>query len=110
MLWLISRPDMSKNLIRHMYDILAVLIEEAQSIPAGVMDVIIKQFELQKDKDVSRRQSPISVGPDRANHADKKRYGFPAHPERVQPDSSKASPSYIRRKHSPLYKAMVSLN
>jgi hypothetical protein len=36
-----------------MYDILAVLIEEAQSIPSGVMDVIISQFEGQKDKEVS---------------------------------------------------------
>ena len=44
---------MSKNLIRHMYDILAVLIEEANSIPAGVMDCIINQFERQKDKEVS---------------------------------------------------------
>ncbi|RXK35355.1 hypothetical protein M231_07377 [Tremella mesenterica] len=40
----IIRPDMSKNLIRYMVDILVVLIEESASIPSGVMDCIIEQF------------------------------------------------------------------
>lgn len=46
---------MSKNLIRHMYEILSVLIDEASSIPTGVMDCIISQFEKQREKEVSMR-------------------------------------------------------
>ena len=58
------RPDMSKNLIRHMYDILSALIEEAPAIPAGVMDCIISQFEKQQAKEVSRRQHLMSLSRD----------------------------------------------
>lgn len=38
---------MSKNLIRHMRDIMIELLEEASSVPSGVMDCIINQFESQ---------------------------------------------------------------
>lgn len=40
---------MSKNLIRHMRDIMVELLEEASSVPPGVMDCIISQFENQDD-------------------------------------------------------------
>ena len=39
-----GRPDMSKNVIRHLGEILVCLVEEATTIPAGVMDCIIGQF------------------------------------------------------------------
>ena len=35
---------MSKNVIRHLTDILVCLIEESPTIPSGVMDCIIGQF------------------------------------------------------------------
>jgi sister-chromatid-cohesion protein PDS5 len=43
--WLTGRNDMSKSLIRHMRDIMIELLEEASSVPSGVMDCIISQFE-----------------------------------------------------------------
>ncbi len=39
-----DRPDMSKNLLRHLVDILVAVIEESGSIPSGVMDCIVSQF------------------------------------------------------------------
>ena len=39
-----GRPDMSKNVIRHLGEILVCLVEEATTIPAGAMDCIIGQF------------------------------------------------------------------
>jgi len=41
---LTDRPDMSKNVIRHLADILVCLVDEATAVPAGVMDCIISQF------------------------------------------------------------------
>jgi sister-chromatid-cohesion protein PDS5 len=35
---------MSKNLIRHLVDILVAVVEESSSIPSGVMDCIVSQF------------------------------------------------------------------
>lgn len=46
---LIVRNDMSKNLIRHMRDIMIELLEEASSVPSGVMDCIVTQFEQKVD-------------------------------------------------------------
>lgn len=42
---MLGRADMSKNIIRHMADILMALIDEAQPLPSGVMDCLILQFE-----------------------------------------------------------------
>ncbi|KAK4687777.1 sister chromatid cohesion protein PDS5, partial [Tremellales sp. Uapishka_1] len=41
----IIRPDMNKSLIRHLAEILSTLIDESASIPSGVMDCLIRQFE-----------------------------------------------------------------
>ncbi|WWC86884.1 uncharacterized protein L201_001763 [Kwoniella dendrophila CBS 6074] len=41
----IIRPDMNKTLIRYLRDILVALIEESSSLPQGVMDCLINQFE-----------------------------------------------------------------
>jgi hypothetical protein len=38
------RPDMSKSVIRHLGEILVCLVDEAQVVPAGVLDCIIGQF------------------------------------------------------------------
>ncbi|XAO21334.1 hypothetical protein I312_100083 [Cryptococcus bacillisporus CA1280] len=46
----IARPDMNKTLMRYMRDILVAIIEEASSLPAGVMDCIIGQFEMYASK------------------------------------------------------------
>jgi len=35
---------MSKNLIRHLVDILVAVVEESSSMPSGVMDCIVSQF------------------------------------------------------------------
>lgn len=35
---------MSKNIIRHLTNILIALVEESSAVPQGVMDVIIDQF------------------------------------------------------------------
>ncbi|KAK1921574.1 armadillo-type protein [Papiliotrema laurentii] len=40
----IIRSDMSKNIIRHLTNILIALVEESSAVPQGVMDVIIDQF------------------------------------------------------------------
>lgn len=42
----IVRPDMNKTLMRYMRDVLVAIIEEASSLPTGVMDCIIGQFEM----------------------------------------------------------------
>jgi len=39
-----DRPDMSKSVIRHLGEILVCLVDEAQVVPAGVLDCIIGQF------------------------------------------------------------------
>ena len=40
-----DRSDMSKNIIRHLVNILVAVVEESASIPSQVMDCIIDQFE-----------------------------------------------------------------
>jgi hypothetical protein len=42
---LIDRPDMSKNVIRHMTEILVCLVDEATAVPPAVMDCIVAQFD-----------------------------------------------------------------
>lgn len=49
----IARPDMNKTLMRYMRDILVAIIEEASSLPAGVMDCIIGQFEMYASVSIS---------------------------------------------------------
>jgi uncharacterized membrane protein len=44
---------MSKNIIRHLTNILIALVEESSAVPQGVMDVIIDQFT--KHASVSRQ-------------------------------------------------------
>ncbi|WWD21518.1 hypothetical protein CI109_106004 [Kwoniella shandongensis] len=46
----IIRPDMSKTVIRYLRDILVALAEESATLPAGVMDCIISQFETYASK------------------------------------------------------------
>ncbi|OXM77000.1 sister chromatid cohesion protein PDS5 [Cryptococcus neoformans Bt63] len=46
----IVRPDMNKTLMRYMRDVLVAIIEEASSLPTGVMDCIIGQFEMYASK------------------------------------------------------------
>ncbi|WOO80532.1 Sister chromatid cohesion protein pds5 [Vanrija pseudolonga] len=41
----IVRPDMSKNLIRHLSSILTEVLNETESVPSGVMESIFSQFE-----------------------------------------------------------------
>ena len=50
----IARPDMNKTLMRYMRDVLVAIIEEASSLPAGVMDCIIGQFEMYASVSISR--------------------------------------------------------
>ncbi|WVQ98079.1 hypothetical protein IAU59_005201 [Kwoniella sp. CBS 9459] len=58
----IVRPDMNKVLIRHLRDILVALVEESTSIPSGVMDCLIEQFELFAGKpDVLSFQLTVDV-------------------------------------------------
>ncbi|WVF69779.1 hypothetical protein IAT40_004558 [Kwoniella sp. CBS 6097] len=58
----IVRPDMNKVLIRHLRDILVALVEESTSIPSGVMDCLIEQFELFSAKpDVLSFQLTVDV-------------------------------------------------
>lgn len=40
---------MSKNIIRHLVNILVAVLDEAASVPPGVMDCIIAQFENYSD-------------------------------------------------------------
>ncbi|ORY30387.1 armadillo-type protein [Naematelia encephala] len=46
----IVRSDMSKNIIRHLVNILVALVEESSVIPSGVLDCIINQFETYASK------------------------------------------------------------
>ena len=41
---LISRSDMSKNIIKHLTIILTCLLDESSTVPPGVLDCIIDQF------------------------------------------------------------------
>jgi hypothetical protein len=40
-----GRSDMNKTLLGYMVDILTALVDECASIPSGVMDCLITQFE-----------------------------------------------------------------
>lgn len=39
------RADMGRGLLKHLIEILATLLDESTSIPQGVMDVIMSQFQ-----------------------------------------------------------------
>ncbi|WVQ83257.1 hypothetical protein IAT38_005396 [Cryptococcus sp. DSM 104549] len=77
-----ARPDMNKTLMRFMRDILVAIIEEAASLPAGVMDCLVSQFENYASKpDTPSFQLTVDV----CNEvADKLKRPFYAHFSEIQ--------------------------
>ncbi|WVQ76020.1 hypothetical protein IAR50_005656 [Cryptococcus sp. DSM 104548] len=86
----IARPDMSKTLMRYMRDVLVSIIEEASTLPQGVMDSIINEFVQHS----SKPETPsFQLIVDVCNEvADKLKHPFYAHFSQIQLDHG-ADPS-----------------
>ncbi|TYJ51869.1 hypothetical protein B9479_007542 [Cryptococcus floricola] len=80
----IARPDMSKTLMRYMRDVLVSIIEEASTLPQGVMDSIINEFVQHS----SKPETPsFQLIVDVCNEvADKLKHPFYAHFSQIQLD------------------------